>query len=435
MRRRLPGDGAPAAAAPARVGPGGPRPPRTAATGSRSAGPEPYCSRRRHRAERHGRPGGTEADRDRMRLAALTLHDAARDKPDRKADVFADLGSPVSPLRLRPAATPSSSSSSAGSAKSPAPGNAAAGRGGRGSHSGELAPESTNLPRRPGHRRSGSGPLIFSGASSSAGSVGGGGGGGGSGSTASSPLTNALPTSNICPSGRRRRRALAPSCSDPAPATTAMAASCAAAAAGVAGERLPRGPALTRPRCSTAKTPRGPRRGALRRRPPAVICRKSLARGTSGTRRAAMPRRCGTTTVPWRSAPTASRAAATAPPRSSGSAAYQKRSASGLLTSIIDCALTTSGIISYSLNSGTDCIIEKMLGMIEKARTHFTLAGSVNQSDPAEWQKLHEVEIHQGRCMDARKIGDCKSALREADAAIAIGADSTRLVTLHYNFV
>ena len=69
--------------------------------------------------------------------------------------------------------------------------------------------------------------------------------------------------------------------------------------------------------------------------------------------------------------------------------------------------------------------------MIEKARTHFTLAGSVNQSDPVEWQKLHEVEIHQGRCMDARKIGDWKSALREADAAIAIGADSSQLVTLH----
>jgi DnaJ family protein C protein 7 len=37
--------------------------------------------------------------------------------------------------------------------------------------------------------------------------------------------------------------------------------------------------------------------------------------------------------------------------------------------------------------------------------------------------------------MDARKIGDWKSALREADAAIAIGVDSSRLVTLHYNFV
>ena len=71
----------------------------------------------------------------RLRAAALALHDdeGVRDKPDRKADVFADLGSPVSPLRLRPAAaTPSSSSSSAGSAKSPAPGNAAAAVVGRG---------------------------------------------------------------------------------------------------------------------------------------------------------------------------------------------------------------------------------------------------------------------------------------------------------------
>jgi DnaJ family protein C protein 7 len=149
----------------------------------------------------------------RLRAAALALHDdeGVRDKPDRKADVFADLGSPVSPLRLRPAAaTPSSSSSSAGSAKSPAPGNAAAaavGRGGSlGNHSGEL--DGSNPPRPPGQRRSGSGPLIFSGGSSSAGSVGGCVGGGGS--TASSPLTNALPTGNICPSGRVAGAAAAP---------------------------------------------------------------------------------------------------------------------------------------------------------------------------------------------------------------------------------
>ncbi|KAG2625436.1 hypothetical protein PVAP13_3KG207312 [Panicum virgatum] len=68
------------------------------------------------------------------------------------------------------------------------------------------------------------------------------------------------------------------------------------------------------------------------------------------------------------------------------------------------------------------------LGMVDKARMHFTLAGSVNPSDHAEWQKLHEVESHQGRCMDARKIGDWKSALREVDAAIANGADSSQLL-------
>ncbi|BAS78452.1 Os02g0434932 [Oryza sativa Japonica Group] len=94
--------------------------------------------------------------------AALALDDAAgRDKPDTKRDVFADLGSTVSLLRLRPgaAATSSSSSSSAGSAKSPTLCNAGAGvgrGGGWGSHSGELVVEG-NPPRPPRHRRSRSG--------------------------------------------------------------------------------------------------------------------------------------------------------------------------------------------------------------------------------------------------------------------------------------
>lgn len=185
---------------------------------------------------RAGDPAMSEADRIRVRAAALALDGggggAVRDKPDAKADVFADLGSPVSPLRAR-ASVATSSSSSSGSAKSPAPSNAGALAlaGGR-SHSGELTAESTP-PRLPGHRRCGSGPLIFSGGSSG----GSGGGGGDRGSTASSPMTNALPAGNICPSGaspsRRPRRPprSARTCSDPAPATTATGASCAAAAA------------------------------------------------------------------------------------------------------------------------------------------------------------------------------------------------------------
>ncbi|AQK96626.1 Electron transporter [Zea mays] len=68
------------------------------------------------------------------------------------------------------------------------------------------------------------------------------------------------------------------------------------------------------------------------------------------------------------------------------------------------------------------------LGMIDKARRHFTQAGHLQHSDPAEWHKLQEVEVHLGRCTDARKIGDWKSALREADAAIAAGADSSQLL-------
>jgi DnaJ family protein C protein 7 len=55
-----------------------------------------------------------DADRMRLRAAVLSLHgdEGVRDKPDRKADVFADLGLPVSPLCLRPTAETSWSSSS-----------------------------------------------------------------------------------------------------------------------------------------------------------------------------------------------------------------------------------------------------------------------------------------------------------------------------------
>ncbi|XWS33044.1 hypothetical protein CRYUN_Cryun22dG0043900 [Craigia yunnanensis] len=46
-------------------------------------------------------------------------------------------------------------------------------------------------------------------------------------------------------------------------------------------------------------------------------------------------------------------------------------------------------------------------------------------SDSAELQKLRLLENHINRCVDARKIGDWKSVLRETDAAIAVGADSS----------
>lgn len=49
--------------------------------------------------------------------------------------------------------------------------------------------------------------------------------------------------------------------------------------------------------------------------------------------------------------------------------------------------------------------------------------------DPVELQKLQSVERHWLKCGDARKVGDWKSVLREADAAIAAGADSSPLVS------
>jgi len=63
---------------------------------------------------------------------------------------------------------------------------------------------------------------------------------------------------------------------------------------------------------------------------------------------------------------------------------------------------------------------------------------AAQQPDPFELQKLQAVERHLGRCAELRKIGDWKSALREADAAIVAGADScplVKLLTLLFSFL
>ncbi|MCL7041253.1 hypothetical protein MKW94_022540, partial [Papaver nudicaule] len=63
-------------------------------------------------------------------------------------------------------------------------------------------------------------------------------------------------------------------------------------------------------------------------------------------------------------------------------------------------------------------------GQVENARTHLTFQGQ-QLADPSQLQKLQEVERHLTKCANARKIGDWKSALREGDAAIAAGVDSS----------
>ncbi|XP_010230967.2 LOW QUALITY PROTEIN: inactive TPR repeat-containing thioredoxin TTL3 [Brachypodium distachyon] len=331
-----------------------------------------------------------EAERVRLRAAAMALDGG--DKPDSKKDVFADLGSPVSPLRMR--ATPSSSSSSAGSAKSPALCNAAAvaaGGGARRSHSGELAAESSNPPRRPGHRRSGSVPLIFSGGGSSSSGAGGSGGGGGGSSTASSPLTNALPTGNICSSGRV---AAAPR---PRPRPDVLGSGTGHYGHGSimrgGGGAMPAPPDSLQEvtRAGNEWYKKGRYGEALRHYDRALaLCPDSAA--CRGNRAAAL--------------------------------AGLGRLAEALRECEEAVRLDPASVRAHGRLASL-CL---RFGMVEKARRQLTLAGNVNGADPAEWQKLHEVESHLGKCMDARKTGDWKSALREADAAIANGADSSQLL-------
>ncbi|XP_031284400.1 inactive TPR repeat-containing thioredoxin TTL3-like [Pistacia vera] len=63
------------------------------------------------------------------------------------------------------------------------------------------------------------------------------------------------------------------------------------------------------------------------------------------------------------------------------------------------------------------------LGQVENVRRHLFFPGQ--HPDPAELHKLQSFEKHLNRCADSRKIGDWKSVVRETDAAMAIGVDSS----------
>lgn len=66
-------------------------------------------------------------------------------------------------------------------------------------------------------------------------------------------------------------------------------------------------------------------------------------------------------------------------------------------------------------------------GQVENARRHLF---SSQLPDSAELQKLQTVEKHIRKCVDARKIGDWNSSIREGDAAISAGADSSPQVSI-----
>ncbi|XP_044501633.1 inactive TPR repeat-containing thioredoxin TTL3-like [Mangifera indica] len=63
------------------------------------------------------------------------------------------------------------------------------------------------------------------------------------------------------------------------------------------------------------------------------------------------------------------------------------------------------------------------LGQVESVKHHLFFPGQ--RPDPAELHKLQSFEKHLNRCADGRKIDDWKSVVREADAAMAIGVDSS----------
>ncbi|WOL03166.1 hypothetical protein Cni_G11886 [Canna indica] len=312
--------------------------------------------------------------------SALVLRDVPdKDKPDSHGG---GLGSPVSPLRPR-ANTTSSSSSSSGSAPGQAAQPTAPG-------SGETSPTADLYAHRaapkPGHRRSGSGSHIFSGRNTAA---------AGGCSSATSPLTNALPAGNICPSGKIT--GMVP--------RTAVRSDVLGSGTGNYGHgSIVRGG--TGGNAGDASS-----RRAVARVDPQEVTRAGNEHYKKGNYGEAL----------WFYDKAAAMCPSNAACRTNRAAALTGLGRLGEAVRECEEALRldpASGRAHHRLAS-----LYLRLGQIENARRHAFSSG--NQPDLMELQKLQAVERHVGKCGEARKIGDWKSALREADAAITAGADAS----------
>ncbi|RWW54480.1 hypothetical protein BHE74_00038939 [Ensete ventricosum] len=337
-------------------------------------------------------------------------------KPDSKD--FPDLSSPVSPLPARPAATTSSSGSSGSVSGKPASHadskRSDLGLSGRRSHSGELllAPNEPipgameTRSSKPGHRRSGSVPLIYTGGSFSSSSTSGSGSGS---SSASSPVTNVLPAGNICPSGKIVKAGMI--------SRSAVRTDVLGSGTGNYGH---------------GNIVRGGTNGAGGGKPSEVVASNGL---DSALRRAMVSmdpeevKRVGN--EQYRKGQFAEalkfydRAIGLCPDsavcRSNRAAALTGLRRLGEAVKECEEALLLDPAFGRAHQRLASLLLR--LGQVENARRHLISAGP--HPDPVELQKLQAVERHLNRCADARKFGDWKTALKETDAAIAEGADSS----------
>ncbi|KAG6505071.1 TPR repeat-containing thioredoxin TTL1-like [Zingiber officinale] len=337
-------------------------------------------------------------------------------KPD-----FPDLGSPVSPLRPRNPSQSSSCSSSSGPASAKTlthasvahlvsnPGAAVAGVG-KPSHSGELSGETSPISmelrnvRSPFHRRSGSGPQIYSGGSGSSSSSSGGGGGGGGGggsSTASSPVANVLPAGNICPSGKIGKTGMMQR-------TTPRSDVLGSGTGNYGHGSVIRGAVGSREKLEGSNPKRD--MGRIDTEELTRAGNELYKKGLYADALALYDKAIAT--FPKNAACRSNRAAALVGLGRVGEAARECEEAVRLDP--------TNVRAQHRLAS-----IYIRLGLVDVGRKHLFLAG--HPPDPVELQKLQELERNLGFCEAARRIGDWKSALREADTAIAAGADSSLL--------
>ncbi|KAI4333580.1 hypothetical protein L6164_018367 [Bauhinia variegata] len=337
-----------------------------------------------------------------------------------------DLGSPVSPLRTRqsgPAAsgltttTTSSSSSSSGSVSGRNGCNPVAKRShsGPNNHSGELSGSSENSPTaaeslrsagntrnfKPGHSRSDTGttqPLIYSGQSS-----------------VNSPPLNVLPTGNICPSGKILKTGMASSRSSRTDVLGSGMGNyghgsimrAGAAAKGCAGEAT----GAMNARVTSGGSIHDPVKRAVQSVDPEELKRAGNEQYKRGHFTEALS--------------LYDRAIALSP----ANAAYRSNRAAALTglgrlaEAVRECEEAVRLDPNYVRAHQRLASLYIRLGQVEDARKHLSYPGL--RPDPSELHKLQLVEKHISKCTDVRRISDWKSVLREIDAVVAAGADSS----------
>ncbi|XP_059663237.1 inactive TPR repeat-containing thioredoxin TTL3 [Cornus florida] len=373
-----------------------------------------------------------------------SLHEMGLDSlPDRFQDSFGldhnkpdfkelDLGSPISPLITRAdsdggggATTTANTSSSSSSFTSVSNHTPRVQRSIRNptNHSGELETSrsvATTRNSKPGHRRSNSTgpPLIYSGSgslynnnnSSSSGSSttnSGGSCGGGSAGSVSSPNTTIYPIGNICPSGKILKSNMASRSSNRAETLSSgtghygigsIVRGGGKVEANVSGNTAFAGESAMVKRAMSSSDPEEVKKaGNELYRSGHIVEALSLY----------------------------NRAIAISP----DNAAYRSNRAAALTMlgrlgeAVRECEEAVRLDPGYVRSHQRLASLYIRLGQVENARHHLCFHGQ--QPDTTELQKLHSLEKHLNRCSDARKIGDWKSALKECDAAIVAGAESS----------
>lgn len=337
-----------------------------------------------------------------------------------------DLGSPVSPLRTRQSGrgasglttTTSSSSSSSGSV-SGRNGYNPVSKGsdsGANNHSGELSGSSESSPTaaeslrsggnarnfKPGHARSDAGttpPFIYSGQSSSV----------------TSPALNVLPTGNICPSGKILKTGMASN-------RTSRTDVLGSGTANYGHGSIMRG-------CGSSKHTAGEAASSANVRATGAGGFKEPFKKAAASLDPEEVKRAGNEHYKRGNFTEALNLYDRAIGLSPGNAAYRSNRAAALtalgrLTEAVrECEEAVRLDSNYGRAHQRLASLFLRLGEVENARNH--LFGRGLQLDPSELQKLQSVEKNINKCTDFRRRGDWKSVLREVDAAVAAGADSS----------